>query len=100
MLSRYQNRILHDVDSAERKTSQVIIAVQSGTAGSQAVKSQLAQSQAVAQTYLGQTKITEENIQEAIKSLIRKTVWDKWNSLETQVEEMTQHSDKVVGSGK
>jgi hypothetical protein len=47
MLSRYQNRILHDVDSAERKTSQVIIAVQSGTAGSQAVKSQLAQSQAV-----------------------------------------------------
>lgn len=47
MLSRYQNRILHDVDTAERKTSQVIIAVQSGTAGQSALKSQLASSEAV-----------------------------------------------------
>jgi len=47
MLSRYQNRILNDVDTAERKTSQVIIAVQKGTAGSKALQSQLAQSAAV-----------------------------------------------------
>jgi hypothetical protein len=46
-LSKYQNRILNDVDTAERKTSQVIIAVQTGTEGSKAIKSQLAQSNAV-----------------------------------------------------
>ncbi len=46
-LARFQNRILNDVDAAERKTSQVIIAVQTGTAGASAVKAQLAQSHAV-----------------------------------------------------
>ncbi len=47
LLSRYQNRILNDVDTAERKTSQVIIAVQKGTQGAKAVTSQVVQSQAV-----------------------------------------------------
>jgi hypothetical protein len=47
MLSRYQNRILNDVDAAERKTSQVIIAVQSGTAGAKALQAQLGQANAV-----------------------------------------------------
>lgn len=46
-LARFQNRILNDVDTAERKTSQVIVAVQSGTQGQKALKSQLAQSGAV-----------------------------------------------------
>jgi hypothetical protein len=46
-LSRFQNRILNDVDTAERNTSQVIIAVQKGTQGEQAVKSQLEKSKAV-----------------------------------------------------
>ena len=47
LLSRYQNRILNDVDSAERKTAQVIIAVQKGTEGAKAVTSQVVNSQAV-----------------------------------------------------
>ncbi len=47
LLSRYQNRILNDVDTAERKTSQVIIAVQKGTQGAKAVTSQVVQSKAV-----------------------------------------------------
>ncbi len=47
MLSKFQNRILHDVDTAERTTSQVIIAVQQGTEGARAIHSQLASSSAV-----------------------------------------------------
>lgn len=47
LLSRYQNRILNDVDTAERKTAQVIIAVQMGTEGAKAVKQQVVNSQAV-----------------------------------------------------
>lgn len=46
-LSRFQNRILNDVDTAERNTSQVYIAVQKGTQGEKAMKSQLGQSKAV-----------------------------------------------------
>lgn len=45
--SRYQNRILNDVDTAERKTAQVIIAVQKGTQGAKAVQSQVGNSLAV-----------------------------------------------------
>jgi hypothetical protein len=47
LLSRYQNRILNDVDTAERKTSQVIIAVQKGTKGASAVNASTLHSQAV-----------------------------------------------------
>ncbi len=47
LLSRYQNRILNDVDTAERKTAQVLIAVQKGTQGAKAVTSQVVNSQAV-----------------------------------------------------
>lgn len=47
LLSQYQNRILNDVDTAERKTSQVIIAVQKGTQGAKAVTSQVVNTQAV-----------------------------------------------------
>lgn len=47
LLSRYQNRILNDVDTAERKTAQVIIAVQKGTEGAKAVTSQVVNSKAV-----------------------------------------------------
>lgn len=47
LLSRYQNRILNDVDTAERKTAQVIIAVQKGTQGQKAITSQVLNSQAV-----------------------------------------------------
>lgn len=46
-LAMYQNRILNDVDTAERKTSQVIIAVQKGSKGADAVTSQVVNSQAV-----------------------------------------------------
>jgi hypothetical protein len=45
--SRYQNRILNDVDSAERKTAQVLIAVQKGTQGAKAVAPQVLNSKAV-----------------------------------------------------
>lgn len=47
LLSRYQNRILNDVDTAERKTAQVIVAVQKGTEGAKAVTAQVVNSQAV-----------------------------------------------------
>ncbi len=47
LLSRYQNRILNDVDTAERKTAQVYIAVQKGTQGAKAVTAQVVNSQAV-----------------------------------------------------
>jgi hypothetical protein len=47
LLSQYQNRILNDVDTAERKTSQVIIAVQKGTQGAKAMTSQVVNTQAV-----------------------------------------------------
>jgi hypothetical protein len=47
LLSRYQNRILNDVDTAERKTGQVIIAVQEGTEGAKAVKAATLNSLAV-----------------------------------------------------
>jgi hypothetical protein len=48
LLNRYQNRILNDVDTAERNTSQVIIAVQKGTEGAKAMSnSQILQSKAV-----------------------------------------------------
>lgn len=47
LLSRYQNRILNDVDTAERKTAQVLIAVQKGTQGAKAVTAQVVNSQAV-----------------------------------------------------
>lgn len=46
-LSRYQNRILNDVDTSERNTSQVIVAVQKGTQGQKAAKSEFAKSKAV-----------------------------------------------------
>jgi hypothetical protein len=47
LLSQYQNRILNDVDTAERKTSQVVIAVQKGTQGAKAMTSQVVNTQAV-----------------------------------------------------
>lgn len=47
LLNRYQNRILNDVDTAERKTAQVLIAVQKGTEGAKAVTQQVVNSQAV-----------------------------------------------------
>jgi hypothetical protein len=47
LLSRYQNRILNDVDTAERKTAQVLIAVQAGTEGAKAVKAAVLNSLAV-----------------------------------------------------
>ena len=47
LLSRYQNRILNDVDTAERKTGQVVIAVQKGTQGAKAVTAQVGTSLAV-----------------------------------------------------
>lgn len=47
LLSRYSNRILNDVDSAERKTAQVIIAVQKGTEGAKAVTSQVLNAKSV-----------------------------------------------------
>lgn len=47
LLSRYQNRILNDVDTAERKTAQVYIAVQKGTQGAKAMTAQVVNSQAV-----------------------------------------------------
>jgi hypothetical protein len=47
LLSRFQNRILNDVDTAERKTSQVIIAVQRGTEGAKAITSQVVNAKAV-----------------------------------------------------
>lgn len=43
----YQNRILHDIDHAERNTPQVVVAAQSGTKGEKTVKGQLASSKAV-----------------------------------------------------
>lgn len=46
-LSMYQNRILHDVDTAERKTSQVIVAVQKGSQGQKAMTSQVVNTKAV-----------------------------------------------------
>jgi hypothetical protein len=45
--SMYQNRILHDVDYAERNTPQVGIATQMGTQGQKAVSGQLASAKAV-----------------------------------------------------
>jgi len=47
LLSQYQNRILNDVDTAERKTSQVVIAVQKGTQGAKAMTSQVVNTKAV-----------------------------------------------------
>ena len=47
LLSRYQNRILNDVDTAERKTAQVMIAVQKGTEGAKAVQAAVVNSLAV-----------------------------------------------------
>ena len=43
----YQNRILHDVDHAERNTPQVSIAVQKGTQGAKSMTSNFAQAKAV-----------------------------------------------------
>lgn len=43
----YQNRILHDVDHAERNTPQVGMAVQKGTQGAKSIQGQLASSKAV-----------------------------------------------------
>lgn len=45
--SMYQNRILHDVDSAERNTPQLGIATQKGTSGASTVSGQLASAKAV-----------------------------------------------------
>lgn len=38
--------------------------------------------------------------EEAIKSLVRQVIWNKWNDTEKEVVSMNQFNEKIVGSGK
>lgn len=104
-LARFQNRILNDVDTAERKTSQVIIAVQTGTAGASAVKSQLAQSHAVAIIEVNGPVESAFKVMDAPKfskdSLALEAVYDQAQFDDTRIprNHVTSSSPRNVQSG-
>lgn len=104
-LARFQNRILNDVDTAERKTGQVIIAVQSGTQGAAAIKSQLASSQAVSIVEVNGPVEGAFKVMESAKfsrdSLALEAVYDQAQFDDTRIprSHVTSASPKNVNSG-
>lgn len=104
-LARFQNRILNDVDTAERKTGQVIIAVQAGTQGAQAMKAQLGQSQAVSLVEINGPVDSAFKVLESPKfsrdSLALEAVYDQAQFDDTRIprSHVTSASPKNVNSG-